>query len=453
VAIALSPRFPIALSRRYDLDLGFHADWAVLLAAVAALVVAVLVTAWVTAEVRVRRHDVDRPRGSTLGRFVTSLGLRPSLVIGSRLAVEPGQGRRAVPVRSALVGAIAGVLGVVACLTFRAGIADVVSDPARSGVVWDMVVATFGPTPPAVTEQLARDPDVAAATSAPWHRAVRINGHATPAFATRDLQGRIDLEIVEGRAPRGRDELAIAPTTLARLGVSVGDEVQVGPGRGRPMRVVGSALLPSSSHTDYDESAWMTAAALRTAVTPAELENPEAIEGWNLVRLRPGVDVDATIRRYQAAGAEEVAPAEFPPAVESLGQLRSLPLSLAVFFALLAIATVAHALVTTVRRRRHDLAVLRSIGFTRRDTRIAIAWQSTLIAVIGAAVGIPLGIIVGRFLWRQLAESFPVVYAPPLELLAVLLVIPVAIVIANLVAAGPAHAATRIRPASALRSE
>jgi ABC-type lipoprotein release transport system permease subunit len=453
VAVALSPRFPIALSRRYDLDIGFHADWTVLLAGIVALAVVVLATAWVTAEVRVRRHHVERARGSALGRLVTSLGLRPSLVIGSRLAVEPGQGPRAVPVRSALVGAVAGVLGVVGCLTFRAGIADVVSDPARSGVVWDMVVATFGPTPPAVTRAIADDPDVTDAVAAPWHRAVLIDGRTTPAFATRVIKGDLDFQVVEGRAPRGTDELAVAPTTMARLGLAVGDDVRVGPGAGRPMRVVGSALVPSSSHTDYDESAWMTAAALRTVVPRAELENPDAIEGWNVVRVRDGADVDAVARRYLETGAEEAGPAEFPPAVGSLGELRSLPLSLAVFFALLAIATVAHALVTTVRRRRHDLAVLRSIGFTRGDTRVAIAWQSTLIAVVGAVVGIPLGIIVGRFAWKQLAESFPVVYVPPFEVLAVLLVVPVAIVVANLVAAGPAHAATRIRPASALRTE
>ena len=103
-------------------------------------------------------------------------------------------------------------------------------------------------------------------------------------------------------------------------------------------------------------------------------------------------------------------------------------------------ATVAHALVTTVRRRRHDLAVLRSIGFTRRDARIAIGWQSTLIAIVGLVLGVPLGIVTGRLVWKQLAESFPVVYVPPLALVGVLLIVPLAIAIANLVAAGPAHA-------------
>ena len=123
------------------------------------------------------------------------------------------------------------------------------------------------------------------------------------------------------------------------------------------------------------------------------------------------------------------------------------------FFALIAVATVAHALVTTVRRRKHDLAVLRAMGLTRRDSRLAIVWQSTLLAIVGLVVGVPLGIVVGRYLWRQIADSFPLVYVPPLALVAVILLVPIAIVIANLLAAGPARAATRIHPAEVLRTE
>ena len=55
VAVLLSPRFPIALVRQFDLDVGFHADWLVLLIGAFGAVVAIVTTAWVTAELRVRR--------------------------------------------------------------------------------------------------------------------------------------------------------------------------------------------------------------------------------------------------------------------------------------------------------------------------------------------------------------------------------------------------------------
>jgi len=451
VAIALSPRFPIAVSRHYDLGVGFHADWPVLVVGVAVLALTVLAAAWLTAEVRMRHRWSAEPRASTTVRLATAAGLSPPLLIGSRLAVEPGRGRRAVPVRSALVGATVGVLGVVACLTFRAGLSDAVADPARSGVVWDFVVAGEGTLPETERSLLVGDDAVSASLEALWERAVQINGKPTPTFGTKVLKGDMDLVVIAGRAPSGRDEIALAPATMRDLGVHIGDGVRVGDGPGRRMRVVGSALLPSSSHTDYDESAWMPLDTLQAAVASVG----ESGEDYLLLRFRPDADIVAAQKRIAAgAGSDRfVEPADLPTSVVSLGQLRSLPFVLAIFFALLAVATVAHALVTTVRRRRHDLAVLRSIGFTKRDTRLTIAWQATLTALVGLVLGVPLGIITGRLIWKQLAESFPVAYVPPLELFGLLLVVPAAIIVANLVAAGPAYAATRIRAGGVLRAE
>jgi hypothetical protein len=453
LAIALSPRFPIALTRRYELDIGLHADWLVLGLGALLLVVAVIVTAWATAEIRIRRREVDRPRPSLAARLFGSANLSPPLLIGSQLAVEPGRGRRAVPVRSALVGAVVGVLGVVGCLTFRAGLSDAVNDPSRSGVVWDMAVAADGQVAAKDVARINDRPDVAASVDALWARAVRIEGVPTPTWGIRPLKGSMRLIVLDGRLPRTADEIALAPETMQKLGIHIGQDIDVGIAD-RETRVVGRVLVPASSHTDYDESGLMTHAGLLRAL-PKNVGS-EFTEDWILVRARPGAGVHrlrAELTEFAGRRQYFAEPAKLPDAVDSLGQLRSLPFALAIFFGLLAIATVAHALVTTVRRRRVDLAVLRSLGFTKRDSRVAIAWQATLIAIVGLVIGVPLGIFTGRFLWRQLAESFPVVYVPPLALVAVLLIVPVAIAIANLVAAGPAHAATRIRPARVLRSE
>jgi ABC-type antimicrobial peptide transport system permease subunit len=214
--------------------------------------------------------------------------------------------------------------------------------------------------------------------------------------------------------------------------------------------VVGEALLPGTSHTDYDQSGWMTAAGVARAVS-----GDDDAEDYLLVRWRPGTDVTDAQRTLVRIGGNDLfpIPATLPVAVADLERIEDLPLALAAFFALLACATVAHALVTTVRRRRHDLAVLRSIGFTRRQTRGAIAWQATLLATAGIVVGVPLGIAAGRLAWRWLADNFPIAYVPPVAALAVVLVASVALVVANALAAGPAHVATRIRPAEALRVE
>jgi hypothetical protein len=240
------------------------------------------------------------------------------------------------------------------------------------------------------------------------------------------------------------------------LKVHVGDRVPIGPKPGHTVTIVGTALLPASSHTDYDQSAWMTLPGLETVTGRAATISVNEYEDYGFVKWKPHVNVShAQHEVVSLLGSDigDAAPATLPTAVVSLGHLGSLPLALGIFFALLATATVAHALVTTVRRRRHELAVLRSLGFTRRQTRLAIAWQATLIAAAGLIVGVPLGIVAGRLVWRHLADNFPVVYVPPLALLAVLLVVPAAILVANLLAAVPARSAARIRPAEALRTE
>jgi len=456
VAIVLSARFPISQARRYDLDVGTHADWFVLGLAAAALVATVAGTALVAALWAATGRSAPRPRPSTAGRWAARAGLPPALAIGSRLAVEPGRGRRAVPVRSALVGAIVGVLGVVGCFTFRAGLTNAAASPQRSGVVWNFVIASGeGLVAPKDLSTIAHDRDVAGVLHAVWYRAVRINGVTTPTFGTTSLKGGLAPVVLDGRAPRAPDEIAFGPGTLRELKLHVGDHVPVGDKAGRSATIVGTALLPASSHTDYDQSAWMTAAGVEALLGPPARLDSNDYEDYVLVKWAPGTRIAAARHRLAAlgGGSYDAAPAVRPGAVISLGKLGSLPLALGVFFALLASATVAHALVTTVRRRRQELAILRSIGFTRGQSRIAIAWQATLIAAAGVAIGVPLGILTGRLVWRRLADNFPVVYVPPLALIAVVIVIPVAVLLANLLAVWPAHSAARIRPAEALRAE
>ena len=122
VAIALSARFPIGLACRFDLDVGMHADWTAIAVAIVAVIAFVMSIAALAALVAATRRR--RPRRSAVANRtrLAQAGLPPALVIGSRLGGRTRARARAVPVRSALIGAIAGVMGVVACFTFRAGL-------------------------------------------------------------------------------------------------------------------------------------------------------------------------------------------------------------------------------------------------------------------------------------------------------------------------------------------
>ena len=59
---------------------------------------------------------------------------------GVRLALEPGRGRTAVPVRAALAGTALSVLAVTAAFTFGANLLQLVNTPPLYGQRWDAAI-------------------------------------------------------------------------------------------------------------------------------------------------------------------------------------------------------------------------------------------------------------------------------------------------------------------------
>jgi predicted lysophospholipase L1 biosynthesis ABC-type transport system permease subunit len=96
---------------------------------------------------------------------------------------------------------------------------------------------------------------------------------------------------------------------------------------------------------------------------------------------------------------------------------------------------------------------LKSLGFTRRQLRQAVAWQATIIAGIALLIGLPAGVAAGRWAWRLLAAQLGVLPEPAVPLTAIFIAIPAALVVANLIAAAPGHAAARTPIAAVLRAE
>ena len=121
--------------------------------------------------------------------------------------------------------------------------------------------------------------------------------------------------------------------------------------------------------------------------------------------------------------------------------------------ALLAVATLAHALLTGVRRRRRDLAVLKTLGLRRSQVIRVVSWQASALAAAALLVGLPLGVLAGRWAWALFAGSAGVSDQADIPVALVLATIPAALLLANLLAAGPGWAAARISPGTVLRSE
>jgi predicted lysophospholipase L1 biosynthesis ABC-type transport system permease subunit len=128
------------------------------------------------------------------------------------------------------------------------------------------------------------------------------------------------------------------------------------------------------------------------------------------------------------------------------------PLVLA--FTLAAAATVALALsmVASVRRRKRDLAVLKTLGFVRKQMLATVGVQAFVTATVAVAVGVPLGVAAGRQLWVAFARSIYAVPEPTVPA-SVALAAAGAVAIAVAVAVIPGRLAVRTPAADVLRAD
>lgn len=446
-ALLASPLFPTAQIRPLEPDPGIRPDLLVLVAGGAAMAILTLAGSWWAARPR-HIADLTRARRSSVAAAAARTRLGVVAVLGTRFALEPGRGRHRAPVRPALVGAIAGVLGVVGAFTFREGLDEAAGNPARFGQTLAQTIFVGEGTPTPADARALRRAAASPAISVLNDARVEvftINRRSVTTFSLAPLKGRVDVVALSGRPPESADEIALGPETADALHVGAGDRVRVGT---RTLRVSGVTFVPESDHNGYADGAWVSGTGF------AALQPDPADDKYNEARFTPAPGASrAAVAEALGSLADRAGPSPVPEQVLDLRNVRVQPLLLGGFLLVLAIGAVGHTLATAVRRRRHELAVLRTLGMTRRQSRLVVATQATVIAAVGLLFGLPLGVAAGRTAWRVLADATPTLYVAPLAVLAAVLAVPGALGIANAIAALPARRAARLRVAETLRIE
>ena len=412
---------------------------------------------------------------------------RPSMVVGAvarafggalvpagvRLALEPGRGRRAVPVRATIAGIAVALGALVASLTFDASLRTLIDEPRQHGIGWDAAIAGDQRTDfPEDGRRLLDLPEVRGVAIGSLGAPLTFDGVPAETMAFDHVGGDVGLAVIEGRAPRdvGSDdpiEILLGTRTLRSIGASVGDQVVVGldeqsggAGPEVPGVVVGRGIPVSNSElTRLGEGAVVVTSGI--ARIAGDRFASEVRPDTAFFVLEPGTDVDAfeeTIAELYTPGRRfgEVLfkpPLAKPNDLVSFASVSQLPLVLIGVIGLLCVAILIHTLVSFIRRRRGDLAVLKTLGFGRAQVFGAVAIQSTVLAVVSVVVGLPLGAIVGRLSWSAFAGALGVSPDPTTPAGPVWLIVPSALVLANVIAALPARAAARTSPALVLREE
>ena len=463
-AILLSPLTPIGLARLAEVDRGYHFDTPVVAVGSIATVVVLLGRgvwpAWRTA----RRHQTSwtaRHPSRTAGVLARN-GMPASSVAGVQMALDPGAGRNAVPVRAAVVGSVVAVAVLIASLAFGASLTRLGDSPAAQGWRWDATVGNpHSDDVSARAIPLLRANRSVAAFSAETRGTIVLDGHyPVDTLGIEHVVGDVAPPILEGHEPRQTDEIALGAKALRALHKKVGDPVRVQDEGKRPtvtrtMTISGRVLIDPviiNGEITLGDGALVPLSMLRAFVPPKKGQEEGQVNVF-LVRFARGSDrasALASLRRdFPGTVLTPYAPAE----VENLRRIDSLPFVLAGLLALLAATTIAHALVTSVRRRRRDLAILKTLGFIRGQVSAAVAWQASTLAVVAAVIGLGAGVAGGRWLWIIYATRLGVRPDPVLPLALLLAILPGAIVLANIIAALPGRSAARTRPALILRTE
>jgi len=475
-AVALSPLAPVGPVRRFDPARGIQADGLVLGLGSAALLLGLLA---LMARRAIRpAGSAAENRPSAVAQLAASAGLPPCAVVGSRNALEAESGQRTVPAWVTLLGSVAAVTAVVVAAVFGASLTSLITHPSQYGWNWGILIqtqggyGTFGPG--AMDRLVGRQPAVAAWSSFGFSQ-LQVGGREIPVLGLQRHRGLAEPPTTSGRPLAGSGEIELGTVTLRELGKKTRDTVAVGsPPHQRTFRIVGTVTLPSfglveAEHVSLgrggmlsDSDLLMAEGTDATAASQPGSAAATSLPSAVAIKLAPGTsDLERSSLVHRITSAN---PDRTPGGTYELGRVRaaavadasgmgSQPLALALGLAAAAVLSLALTVLASVRRRRRELALLKTLGMTRRQLRSIVAWQTSVILVVAAVVSVPLGIAGGRWAWEAFAGSLGVVPATVIPVPALLIGLLGLLAAGNLLSAAPASLAARIPAAATLRAD
>jgi len=480
-AIAVSPLAPVGAVREFDPARGVQVDPLVLAGGGCVLAVALLAVlgglAWRSAQ---PPGEAPGARASSVAAAAAAAGLPVSAVVGTREALERGAGRRPVPVLATLAGSVVAVIAVTMAVVFGASLTGLVANPARYGWNWTLLMDSQGgyeSWPPTQMDRLVGGQPGVTGWSTFAFTQIPIDGQSLPVLGLTRHLGSVEPPTTSGHPIAGPRQIELGVATMRQLGKRIGNTVTVGSGRDRrTLTIVGTVTLPSigltlTDHVSLGRGAMLADSTLLATqgLTPnvplqKAVSSPVSIPAFPsavAIDLAPGASGKALVARISHAnpGGTPGGTYQLPQnrirgaAIVDAARMGSQPLALALAVAAGAVLSLALALLASVRRRRRELALLKTLGLTRRQVMAAVAWQASVILVIAALIGVPLGVTAGHWAWGAFATSLGAVPVTVLPVPALLAGIVVLLVTGNLLAAGPGAVAARTRPAAVLRAE
>lgn len=442
--VAMSPLGPVGIARRLEYSHPVRFDWLVLAFVVVALPAFFAAAAAVTVGV------VGRARRPPVGSRLASSAAPPGPV--SRVALSFASGGS--PRLAVGIGAVA-VAGAVAAGTLVASFDRVLGEPVRYGAWWDVAVGQYSDADALGdgVKRITANPALAEAAGFVEDPGIAVlDGVGVPFLSLVPVLGRPETVMASGRAPVATGEVALGAVTARRLHKGIGDSITLTStltSLKQTVRVTGIAVLnnPVRSHTNAGEGV-VVSSGLSARLTPFG-----AVAQSIAIRFTPAADRRAAIESVVRDFPGSTRAASPPADLADLERLRFVPWLISVLVGALALASLVHALVTLLGRHARDLAVLAALGLTRRQRRAVGPAVSVVLVGASIAVGVPAGLMLGRWTWRVIGRRISVPSGPVLSWPPIVTAPAGALVLATSVAFLASRWATRRPPAVELRTE
>jgi len=263
--------------------------------------------------------------------------------------------------------------------------------------------------------------------------------------------------LAAGRAPATNDEVVIDRALAKKAKLGVGDVTTVQVPEPVRVRIVGVATFGTA-----DSAAGSTFTAFTTSGAQARiLHNPTT---FSLVRIQaaPGVsqsDLAARANRVLPSGVQAVTGAtvtqEQKDAINS-GFLNVF-IGLLEVFAVIALVVASFSIYNTftiiMAQRTRESALLRALGASRRQVLSSVLMETLLVGLVGAVIGIGLGLLVAiglQGLFSAFGADLPT-HALVIKPGTIVVGLLVGVVVTVLAGLFPAIRSSRVAPLAALR--
>ena len=419
IAWVCSPLTPVGLARAAEPHPGLMLNTGLAWAAVA-LVLGVGLLMVVPTAVRMASSTVlpgqsvahNRGRPSRVARAMRNTRFGVPAAVGTQFAFESGHGPTATPVAGVIASLALIITTVTATAAFGSNLDRFVTTKSLYGWNWDGAVGTpFGSLPSEQVDLVAKSGGIRAMSGLAIGR-MTIGNVVVPAVGIDPLVGTVKATVNSGRLPNRGDEIALGAKTMRTIHAHLDDLITVSIAE-HPVRlhVVGIATIPAFGTAAFSEAGLGTGAIGRAALFPPQ--DPEATGKYNYLLLDYGeggvagaqvARLDRMVREFGCTDPVCVITDLRPEEINGFRGARSVPLAVGVALALLLFATLAHTVLSTMRRRQVDLAVLRALGCTRRQLESTMRWQTSMLIGSALVVGIPLGLIANQFAWTAFTE-------------------------------------------------